>query len=167
MTKIREKMQETTTSQELEITRVFNAPRDIVWKAWTDPNRIRQWWGPRGYTAPECSMNFRVGGNIHLCMRSPEGRDFWSTGTYREIVVPERIVVTDSFADDKGNIVPASHYGFTDPLPLEMQIILTFTAQRGATLFNLQHVGMPPGMMQELAEQGWNESFDKLDSILG
>jgi uncharacterized protein YndB with AHSA1/START domain len=92
---------------ELIITRVFDAPRELVWKAWTEPERVKQWWGPRGFTSPFCKIDLRVGGSYLFSMRSPDGQDFWSTGVYREIIPQERIVATGSFADEKGNVVPA------------------------------------------------------------
>jgi len=98
---------------ELIITRVFDAPSELVWKAWTEPERVKQWWGPRGFTSPFCKIDLRVGGSYLVSMRAPDGQDFWSTGVYREIVPQERIVATDSFADEKGNVVPASHYGMS------------------------------------------------------
>lgn len=98
----------TAAEKEIVITRVFDAPRDILWKAWTDPEQVMRWWGPEHFTSPSCKIDLRVGGSYLFCMRSPEGQDFWSTGIYREIVEPERIVCTDSFADAEGNVVPAA-----------------------------------------------------------
>lgn len=95
-------------------------------------------------------------------MRSSEGQDFWSTGFYREIVEPERIVCTDSFADEKGNVVPATYYGMSADFPLELQVTLTFEEHDGKTKMTLRHVGIPNGQMSDLTEVGWNESFDKL-----
>src|SRR5512134_2988905 len=85
-----------TGGQELVITRVFDAPRELVWKAWSEPEHFKRWWGPKGFTCPVCQIDFRVGGKFLGCMRSPEGQDFWSTGVYKEIVPLERIVSTDS-----------------------------------------------------------------------
>src|SRR6185437_1608009 len=68
------------------ITRVFDAPRELVWKAWTDPKYVMQWWGPKGFTAPVCQMDFRVGGKFLCCMRSPDGQEFWNAVEYHEIV---------------------------------------------------------------------------------
>jgi uncharacterized protein YndB with AHSA1/START domain len=95
-------------------------------------------------------------------MRGPDGKDYWSTGVYREIVPHERLVVTDSFADEKGNVVPASHYGMTGEWPLEMLVTVTFEDIGGRTKMILRHQGIPSGMMRELTETGWSESFDKL-----
>jgi len=152
--------------QELVITRVFDAPRELVWKAWTEPERFMQWWGPKGFTSPVCKIDLRVGGKYLNCMRSPEGKDYWSTGVYREVVEPERIVCTDSFADAEGNVVPATHYEMSADSPLEMLVTVTFEKHEGTTKLTLQHVGLPAGEMSELTGAGWNESFDKLAESL-
>ena len=151
--------------EDLLITRVFDAPRDAVWKAWTDPKRFMRWWGPKGYTAPACKMDLRVGGKYLFCMRSPEGQDYWSTGVYRDIVPMERIVLTDSFSDEKGNVVPASHYGMQGEWPLEVLVTVTFDNDRGKTIMTLQHAGIPSGTVSD-CEEGWSGSFDKLADIL-
>jgi uncharacterized protein YndB with AHSA1/START domain len=149
----------------LVITRVFDAPVDQVWKAWTDPEEIKKWWGPEHFTAPAIKNDLRVGGSYLYCMRSPDGQDFWSTGTYREIVPMERIVATDSFADEQGNVVPASHYGMDD-FPTETELTVTFEEDDGRTKLTLRHVGMPTGDMADQAEAGWNQSLDKLADSL-
>ena len=100
----------------LVIKRTFHAPLEKVWKAWNDPEEAKQWWGPKNFTAPVMTIDFRVGGKYLNCMRGSPApgapvQDFWSTGTYKEIVPMESIVLTDSFADEHGNIVPSTHYG--------------------------------------------------------
>ena len=136
---------EESAERELVITRIFDAPSELVWKAWTDPERVMRWWGPKGFTAPFCKIDFRVGGVYLYCMRSPEGKDYWNTGVYREIVPLERIVCTDSFADEKGNVVPATHYGMSADLPLELLVTVTFEEHEGKTKLTLRHVGIPAG----------------------
>jgi uncharacterized protein YndB with AHSA1/START domain len=147
---------------EVVITRIFDAPRELVWKAWTEPEHLRRWWGPKNFTSPACQIDLRVGGKYLYCMRSPEGQDFWSTGVYREIVPFEKLVCTDSFADENGNVVPATHYGMGADFPLEMEVTVTFEEQEGKTRMTLRHVGLPAGQMREMTGAGWNESFDKL-----
>lgn len=153
-------------ANELVITRIFDAPRRLVWRVWTDPEHVKRWWGPKGFTSPVCKIDFRVGGAYLYCMRSPEGKDYWSTGVYREIVEPERIVASDSFADEKGTVVPASHYGMPGDFPLECQVTATFEEHQGKTRFTLRHAGLPSGTQSEMAGAGWNESFDKLAAHL-
>lgn len=154
------------TEKPLVITRIFDAPRELVWKTWSDPTRMKLWWGPKGFTVPQCKIDFRVGGLYLYCMRSPGGKDYWGTGVYREIAEPERIVCTDCFADEKGNVVPATHYGMSSDFPLEMLVTVTFEEHEGRTKFTLRHVGIPSGADQDGARQGWGESFDKLAEVL-
>ena len=125
-----------------------------------------KWWGPKGFTTPVCKIDFRVGGVFLNCMRSPDGKDYWSTGVYREIVPLERVVCTDSFADEKGNVVPATHYGMGADVPLEMLVTVTFEDLGGKTRMTLRHEGLPAGEMSDGAGQGWGESFDKLAEYL-
>ena len=160
------KRNESDKSEGLVITRVFDAPCELVWKAWTDPEHLKRWWGPKNFTAPSCKMDLRVGGKYLFCMHSPDGKDYWTTGVYREIKKPERIVCTDSFADEKGNVVPASFYGMQDDMPTEMLVTVTFEDENGKTKMTLKHAGMPAGEMGEMAQTGWNESFDKLAESL-
>ena len=87
---------------EVVITRSFNAPRELVFKAWTDPKRVAHWWGPKGFTNPVCEMDVRIEGLIHIDMRSPDGTIYPMKGVFREIVAPERLVLTTSALDEKG-----------------------------------------------------------------
>ena len=151
---------------DLVITRVFAAPRELVWKAWTEPERFQRWWGPKHFTCPVCQIDLRVGGRFLVAMRSPEGQDAWTTGTYHEIVAPQRLIYSDAFADAEGNVVPATHYGMPGDWPLEMLVTVTFDDVDGQTRLTLRHAGYPMGPMSELAHAGWNESFDKLAESL-
>lgn len=153
-------------AHELVIVRTFNAPPEAVWQAWTEPERVKLWWGPKGFTAPVCKIDLCIGGKYLNCMRSPEGQEFWSTGKYLEIVAPSLLVCTDSFADADGNVVPATHYGMGEDFPLELQIRVTFEGDGGITLMTLRHLGMSPGEMSDMCRTGWSESFDKLAAIL-
>ncbi|MDD2472609.1 MULTISPECIES: SRPBCC domain-containing protein [unclassified Methanoculleus] len=148
------------------ITRTFDAPRDLVWKAWTRPEYFNQWWGPKTFTAPVVRTDFRVGGRYLWCMRSLEGKDFWSTGVFREIVEPAKIAYTDAFSDADGNVVPASAYGMSEDWPQELPVTVTFEEHEGGTLMTLQEDGVPEGEMLDMARAGWNESLDKLARVL-
>jgi uncharacterized protein YndB with AHSA1/START domain len=153
-------------SEDLVITRIFDAPREVVWKAWTDPEHIKRWWGPKNFTAPFIKSDFRVGGKYLYCMRSAEGKDYWSTGVYREIDPLKRIVVTDSFADKEGNVVTASEYGMEGDWPLELLVTVTFEDHDGKTRFTLRHAGIPGGEIFKMTNEGWNESLDKFANSL-
>ena len=139
----------TSSRRTLVIDRVFDAPRELVWKAWTDPEMAKRWWGPRGFMAPAAEIDLRVGGKYLFAMQSPEfnnGEPIWSTGVYREIVPYERLVCTDSFADEKGNVVPATHYGMTEDFPREMLVTVELEEIDGKTKLTLRHEGMPADM---------------------
>jgi uncharacterized protein YndB with AHSA1/START domain len=155
-----------STVQGLVIERIFHTPRGLVWRAWTDPEQVMRWWGPKGYTAPVCKIDLRVGGTFLYCMRSPEGIEYWNTGVFQEIVPLEKIVCTDSFADQTGKVVPATYYGFSPDFPLELLMTVTFEDLAGKTRLTLRHTGLPAGEIQESARAGWNESLDKFARAL-
>ena len=90
----------TESQWDLVLTRVFDAPRDLVWKVWTDPAHIQQWWGPKGFTNPRCEWNARSKGSIRIDMRGPDGAIYPMSGTFQELVEPERIVFFSSALDD-------------------------------------------------------------------
>jgi uncharacterized protein YndB with AHSA1/START domain len=156
----------TETRQEIVIERVLDAPREKVWEAWTDPEQVKKWWGPKDFTAPSIQSDFREGGTYLWAMRSPDGQDYWNTGTFHEIVPPERLVVTDSFADEKGNVVPPSHYGMAGDHPAEGRVTVTFEDVGGKTRLTVRYEGIAPGETRDLAEGGWNETLDKLAALV-
>jgi uncharacterized protein YndB with AHSA1/START domain len=156
----------TTCEDEIVIARLFDASPDLAWKTWTEPESVVQWWGPKNFTSPSARIDLRVGGTYLYCMRSPEGRDFWSTGVFREIKRPERIVATDSFADEKGNVVPATYYGFGTDFPRELLLTVTFEIQGTRTRLTLRHAGFPAGDIRDQTRAGWNESLDKYAGVL-
>ena len=96
--------------RKLTLTRTLNAPRSLVFKAWTDPKQLAQWWGPKGFTNPVCELDLRVNGEIRIDMRAPDGKVYPMAGAYREIVEPERLVFTAAALDATGKPEPASPY---------------------------------------------------------
>jgi uncharacterized protein YndB with AHSA1/START domain len=148
----------TVKEKELVLTRVFNAPRKRVWKAWTDPKRLAQWWGPRGFTNPVCEVDLRPGGAIRIDMRGPDGSVYPMTGAYREVVAPERLVFTASALDEKGR-----------PL-FEVLNTVTFAEQGGKTRLTVraQVVSKTAGADAYLRgmEEGWGQSLERLDALL-
>ncbi len=154
---------------ELRIERIFDAPRDVVWRVWTDSEFVKKWWGPKDFTAPEVAIDFCKGGKYLYCMRGkvapdmPE-RDYWSGGVFQEIVAMERIILTDYFADENGNQVSATYYGMDAKTPMEMMLTITFedheTDKTKLTLYYPDRGDMSE-VESEGMRQGWNQSLDK------
>jgi uncharacterized protein YndB with AHSA1/START domain len=145
--------------RELVITRVFDAPLELVWKQWSESERLMCWWVPKGLSWPHRRIELRVGGTYLYCMRSSDGKDFWSTGAYRETDMPSGS--SAPFTGEKENVIRASYYGMQGDWPLELLVTVSFEEHAGKTLFSLRHAGIPPGQMFESTETIWSELLDK------
>ena len=119
----------------LLITRTFDAPRALVFQAWTEPERLAQWWGPKGFPMTSCTVDLRPGGTFHYCLQSAAGNEMWGKFVYREIVEPERIVFVTSFSDAEGNI---TRHPLSPEWPLEILNTLTLVEHDGKTTLTLQ-----------------------------
>ncbi|HUP50171.1 MAG TPA: SRPBCC domain-containing protein [Thermoanaerobaculia bacterium] len=149
------------------LTRRFDAPPETVFDAWTQPEHLMRWFAPKGFTTPFCTVDLRVGGLFHFCMRSPDGTEFWARGVYREVVRPERLVYLDSFADEQGNIAEPARYGMSAAHPRETLVTVTFHAENGGTEVTLVHAVPATVPERSGARQGWSEMFDRLGEELG
>jgi uncharacterized protein YndB with AHSA1/START domain len=140
--------------QELVLTRVFDAPRGLVFKVWIDPKHVAQWWGPSGFTNPLCELDLRRGGAILIHMRGPNGVVYPMTGVYQEVVEPERLVFTSAALDDEGN-----------PM-FEVLTTVTFAEESGKTkqILRARVIKMTPQAAPYIAgmEQGWTQSLERL-----
>lgn len=148
---------------DLVLTRVFDAPRELVWRAFSDPEQFKRWWGPKDFTAPHCVMEFRKGGRYHWCMRAPDGNDFWTAGEFLAVDPMDRIVYTDGFADAEGNIVPPSRYGMPGEAPMSTTVTVLFQDHETGTKMTLTH---KDAKLFQGAEEGWGQSLDKLAGSL-
>jgi uncharacterized protein YndB with AHSA1/START domain len=148
-------------AHELTITRLFNAPRDLVWNAWTAPEHIMQWWGPKGFSNASCEVDLRVGGCFHLEMCAPDGNTYPCTGIYREIKKPERIVY-NSTADES--------HPCGAGLPPRSLVTITFAEHDNQTTLTL-HTQFETVARKEAANQSgfsssWNEALDRLAQFI-
>ena len=125
------------SEREVLITRVFDAPRELVFRAWTDPEHLIRWFAPRGCTTHFRELDLRQGGVFHSCVRCPDGHDCWCKGVYREIVEPERIVYTLAVSDADGNLVDPAEVGMDPDWPRETILTVTFTELAGKTQLSL------------------------------
>lgn len=137
----------------LRLARTFAAPRQKVFRAWTDPEELKKWWGPPGYDTPSAEVDLRSGGKYRVGMRKlPDGPVFYLTGTYREVQPPERLVYTWRWEAEP-------EYG-------ETLVTVEFHERGGSTEMLLTHELFPSEKMRDDHEQGWSRSFDKLEKIL-
>jgi uncharacterized protein YndB with AHSA1/START domain len=122
-------------TQDFVITRSLDAPRDLVWNAWTQPEHLRQWWGPKGFEVAACDIDLRPGGVFHYGLKGPDGNTMWGKWTFREIKAPELMVVVVSFSDkDRG----VTRHPMAPNWPLETLSRTTFEEQDGKTLMTLR-----------------------------
>jgi uncharacterized protein YndB with AHSA1/START domain len=142
------------------IERTFEAPVDLIWQMWTDPEHFKNWYGPTGFTVPVADMELRVGGKRLVCMASPDGSmKMWTTGEYVEIVPNERLVYTESQADENGNVVSPAAMGMPEGYPATTEVTVLLEDLGGRTKMVLMHAGMPA---DSGAGGGWEQAFDKL-----
>ncbi|BAY24030.1 hypothetical protein NIES2100_38230 [Calothrix sp. NIES-2100] len=151
------------SEREIIITRVFNAPRELVFKAWTEPKHIAQWWGPKGFTTHVTEMDFRPGGQWRYVMISPDGTEYPVKGVFHEIVPPERIVASDEFDEGFEQVINAD-------LPQGIVTTAIFEDVNGKTKLTLQILHASESDRRKHEEMGvvagWNSSFDCLDEFL-
>ena len=160
-----------SAEHELVVTRVFNAPREMVWKALTEPERLERWWGPKGFTSRIHRLELRPGGTFLYCQRNAEGLEMWGKWVYREIIAPERFVVVSSFTDDKGNLV---RHPFQPNWPLEMLTESIFAEHHGRTTITIRMTPINATESERktfddgrnFMEEGFEGSFAKLDEYL-
>jgi uncharacterized protein YndB with AHSA1/START domain len=151
----------TPSDREITVTRVFNAPRKLVWKVWTQAEHLTRWWGPQGWTLPVCKMDFRVSGVWHYCMKGPDGEESCGMAVYHEIVEPERFVYTDYFADADGNPV--------EGMP-ETLVTVEFTSVDDKTKITstmlFQTAEDRDQVLKMGMEEGLKETWDRLEEYL-
>ena len=152
---------EAKTEMGVTIIRVLNAPRELVFKAWTEPKLLAQWWGPRGFTAPVCEADAKVGGKVRIHMLHPQFPNHWTVGEYKEVDRPKKLVFIN-------NAVIAEN-GVGTPV-LEGITTVTFEEQGDKTKLTIHAIltKIAPGMEAAYKgmNQGWNESIDKLEELL-
>jgi uncharacterized protein YndB with AHSA1/START domain len=149
----------TESSQwDLVMTRTFDAPRELVFKAWTDPKHVQQWWGPHGFTNPRCEVDARRGGAIHIDMRGPNGVVYPMKAVFEEVTEPERLVFVTSALDDRGNSM------------FDVRNTVIFADRRGKTELTLQArvvraTAVAPQYLEGM-QVGWSQSLERLQAYV-
>jgi len=158
-------------SPEFVISHIANAPRERVWRAFTDREEFMRWFGPQGFTMPTCTLDLQIGGACLYDVRSPEGLDFWGKWVYREIEAPEKLVYTMTFSDEEGGI---TRHPMNPTWPIEHLSTMTFVERNGTTEITLRSNPVNPTEEEldtykaglECMQQGWGGTFGRLDEYL-
>jgi len=148
------------TKNAVVIERTFDAPADLIWQMWTQPEHFQKWYGPKGFTVPVAEIDVRVGGKRLICMASPDGSmKMWTTGEHVDVSPIKRLVYTESMSDENGNVISASDMGMPEGYPTTTEVTILLEDIGGRTKMVMTHAGVPadsPGA------SGWNQAFDKL-----
>ena len=155
------------SEQAVVIERSFDAPVDLIWKMWTEPEHFKEWYGPAGASVPVAKMDVRVGGSrlVGMAMETPNGpMQMWFTGEYREVVENERLVYTESMSDENGNVLSPADMGMPEGHPATTEVRVQLEDVGGRTRMVMTHAGIPsdsPGAT------GWTMALDKLVAYVG
>jgi uncharacterized protein YndB with AHSA1/START domain len=161
-----------TQSKDFVISRVFEAPRDLLWKCFTDPERMKHWWGPKGVKVVKAKMDLRPGGTYHYGMETSDGKVMWGKFVYREIVPQEKLVFINSFSDEAGGL---TRHPMSASWPLEMLSVFTFEEQPGGkTKFTIRWSPHNATVEEQQTfdaghasmTQGWGGTLDQLEAYL-
>jgi uncharacterized protein YndB with AHSA1/START domain len=155
-----------TTENEVWITREILAPRELVFRAWTDPKQLAEWFAPNGCTIEYRMLDVRTGGSFHSCIHTPDGKECWCIGAYREVVPPERIVMTMEIADAAGNAIDAVAAGMDPEWPSETVVTVTFAESAGGTKMTLHQTVSEALAKRTGAHPSWLQMFDRLAARL-
>jgi len=158
----------TTTKDAVVIERTFDAPTDLIWQLWIEPEQFKKWYGPKGFTIPVADMDVRVGGKRVVCMASPDGSmKMWTTGEYTKVEPTQHLVYTESMADEDGNVVSPSAMGMPDGYPTTTEVSVLLEDIGGRTKMTMTHAGIPA---DSGGAGGWEQAFgkiaDHIDAVL-
>jgi uncharacterized protein YndB with AHSA1/START domain len=154
-------------SFDMVLSRTFDAPRERVWRAWSDSDEVMRWWGPQGFTSPTCRMDFREGGTTLVSMRSADGWELFNTWTYRSIEPMERIEFVQGFADEHGNKLAPAELGLPPGIPEDVRHVVTLTSIDDATTeLTVHEFGYPDAQTVEISRAGMEQCLDKMQTSI-
>jgi uncharacterized protein YndB with AHSA1/START domain len=154
---------QTTKNRDLIVTRVFDAPVEQVWKAWSEPSCVMQWWGPEGFTSPLAQMDFREGGTSLVCMSSPEYGDHYSTWQYEKIVPMQRIEYIHNLSDKDRNLVDPVSMGMPPDFPQDQRHTVTFKdLGNSKTEMTVTEYNWTAGHMMEMSKLGLEQCLPRV-----
>ncbi|MEM9421214.1 MAG: SRPBCC domain-containing protein [Pseudomonadota bacterium] len=156
----------TSENSWVSIEREFDAPIEVVWSMWTDPDHFKRWYGPMGMDVPVVQMDVRVGGTRKVCMsmdRPERAMKIWFTGVYKEVNAPNRLVYTESMCDENGTILSPASMGMPEDHPDITEVIIELREEDGKTHMKMVHVGVVEGTA---GAGGWSQAFEKMSAYL-
>jgi uncharacterized protein YndB with AHSA1/START domain len=157
--------------EDIVVKRILDAPVDLVWKAWTEPEHVKRWWGPTYYTSPMCKIDLREGGTFVFAMLAPKdqgGQESYTAGVYTKIVPKERLEFTQSLSDKDGNKIDPAQIGMPPDFPAEIRTSVAFKAKGNMTELTVTEYDWPVGQMFIFSQLGMHQSIDKLaESLAG
>jgi uncharacterized protein YndB with AHSA1/START domain len=154
-------------TKDLVVTRTFDATVAEVWKYWAESEGVKKWWGPNGFTSPLARMDFREGGTSLVCMRAPNGQDFYNTWTYRKIEPLKRIEFILGWADKDGQKIDPVTMGLPPDIPQEVRHVVTFKDVNGKTELTVMEYGYKSDQTHDLSKAGLEQCLDKMATALG
>jgi uncharacterized protein YndB with AHSA1/START domain len=158
------------STKNMILTRLFKAPVEQVWNAWRDPEQVKQWWGPNGFTCPVAEIDFREGGRSLVCMRAPAefgGQDLYNTWTYARIVPMQTIEFIQHFTDADGNRIEPASIGLPPDIPAEVPHVLVFRPlDAGQTDFTVTEYGYESDQTVEMSRMGMAQCLDKMAAVI-
>ncbi len=158
-----------TRKEDLVVKRIIDAPLELVWQAWTDPQHVMKWWGPKYYTSPSAKIDLREGGKYVFCMRAPQeqgGQDSYTAGVYTKIVPMERLEFTQGLSDKDGNPIDPTQIGMPSDFPKEIRTVVLFKPKGNLTELTITEYGWTPSPMYVYSYAGLQQSMDKMVEVL-
>lgn len=158
-------MSEPLITEDIVVTRLFDASLERVWKAWTTDEDVRRWWGPDHFTAPTAKMDVRSGGTSLVCMRSPDGQDFWMTWRYTHVVPQQRIEYVQNLSDAEGRPIDPTSIGMGADFPHDVATVVTLVPEGDKTRMTISERTTTSAFMLQMSKLGLEQCMDKMDNI--
>ena len=153
----------TQSTHNVDVTRDFQAPVEAVWRAWTESDQVKRWWGPQGFTAPVANMDVREGGTSLVCMRSPDGHDLFNTWTYDRVEPPRRLEFVLRFADQHGATLDPAAIGLPPDIPRDVRHVLVFEPTSANTSrLSVTEYGYGTQDTAAMSKMGLEQCLDKM-----
>ncbi len=157
---------ESAGTMDVVVARSLDAPVEQVWQQWIEPEQVMRWWGPHGFTAPIARMNVREGEASLVCMRSPDGHDFYNTWTYTKVIPSERLEFLMGFAHANGDPAEPADLGLPPDIPSRVRHVVTFEPVDETTTLTVTEFGYSSEQTHDISKLGLEQCLDKMAASL-